>query len=180
MTFFAHGAISKKSKLNFKPKNSSIFHFEQVNEGWITTIFFKQTILKSSHILRRPQNFAKYPPHIWQLLHRTNLRWRFRKKFVAFSKHMNFMVLTFMLISILVRTINCKKRLILLFVLLLKIWKKPLSKVGYFSKIAENFTTTWLKRDYLIQNLAHDRLDLLFYARSFATLNCLEFWRSKK
>ena len=31
-----------------------------------------------SYILR-PQNFAKSPPYIWPLLHRTHLRWRFHK-----------------------------------------------------------------------------------------------------
>ena len=33
----------------------------------------------SSYILRRPQNFAKSPPYFWQVLHRTKVRWRFRK-----------------------------------------------------------------------------------------------------
>ena len=33
----------------------------------------------SSYILRRPKNFAKSPPQICLSLHRTNLRWRFRK-----------------------------------------------------------------------------------------------------
>ena len=30
-------------------------------------------------ILRRPQNFVKSPPHFWLALHRTKVRWRFRK-----------------------------------------------------------------------------------------------------
>ena len=32
-----------------------------------------------SHILRRPQNFAKSSPYFWLALHRTKVRWRFRK-----------------------------------------------------------------------------------------------------
>ena len=33
----------------------------------------------SSYILRRPQKFAKYSPYSWLALHRTKVRWRFRK-----------------------------------------------------------------------------------------------------
>ena len=36
---------------------------------------------KSSYVLRRPQNFAKSPPYFWLALHRTKVRWRFRKIF---------------------------------------------------------------------------------------------------
>ena len=34
---------------------------------------------KSSYILRRPQNFAKFQPIIWLAVHRTNYWWRSRK-----------------------------------------------------------------------------------------------------
>ena len=47
MTLFAHGGISKKlcgvyvyDKWNFKPKISSTFHFELVNDGWISHILY--------------------------------------------------------------------------------------------------------------------------------------------
>ena len=33
----------------------------------------------SSYILRRPRNFAKSSPYFWLALHRTKVRWRFRK-----------------------------------------------------------------------------------------------------
>ena len=46
MTLFAHGGISKKlcgvyvyDKWNFKPKISSTFHFEHVNEVYISGVF---------------------------------------------------------------------------------------------------------------------------------------------
>ena len=35
--------------------------------------------LKFIYILSRPQNFAKSPPYFWRTLHRTKVRWRFRK-----------------------------------------------------------------------------------------------------
>ena len=46
MTLFAHGGISKKNLYGlctydvwkFKPKISSIFHFEYVNEVWISGV----------------------------------------------------------------------------------------------------------------------------------------------
>ena len=33
----------------------------------------------SSYFLRRPQNFAKSSPYFWLALHRTKVRWKFRK-----------------------------------------------------------------------------------------------------
>ena len=41
--------------------------------------FILYSILWSSYILRRPQNFAKSPPIIWLALHWTNNSWWFRK-----------------------------------------------------------------------------------------------------
>ena len=45
MTSFAHGGISKKNcdactydKWNSKPQISTIFHFEYVNEAWISVV----------------------------------------------------------------------------------------------------------------------------------------------
>ena len=35
--------------------------------------------MKSLYILRRTQNFAKSSPYFWLALHRTKVRWRFRK-----------------------------------------------------------------------------------------------------
>ena len=34
---------------------------------------------EGSYILRRPENFAKSSPYFWLALHRTKVRWRFRK-----------------------------------------------------------------------------------------------------
>ena len=36
------------------------------------------------------KNFAKSSPYFWLALHKTKVRWRFRKNFVVFSEYMNF------------------------------------------------------------------------------------------
>ena len=46
--------------------------------------------------LRRPQNFAKSSPYFWLALHRTKVRWRFRKiLWPSQNMYMNFKVANF-------------------------------------------------------------------------------------
>ena len=40
---------------------------------------FSKSVLQSSCILRRPQNFAKSSPYFWLALNRTKVKWRFCK-----------------------------------------------------------------------------------------------------
>ena len=65
--------------------NSTSLHLNNLHEGqkkllktkmhYITSFSFKIHI----GILRRPQNFAKSSPYFWLALHKTKVRWRFRK-----------------------------------------------------------------------------------------------------
>ena len=50
----------------------------------------KESCWYSSYILRRPQNFAKFPSCFCPMQCQSKVRWRCRKNFVAFSKCMNF------------------------------------------------------------------------------------------
>ena len=60
----------------FIPKFFSIS--SQFHWNW-TAWWNLNNVWWSSYILRRPQNFAKSSPYFWLALHKTKVRWRFRK-----------------------------------------------------------------------------------------------------